>query len=101
MEKILDPEDDRTRLIRLASFGDEVDDFLRGNVGKYVLQCAQAEIDDAMKEFKTFDVSNVEGVRKLQNKIAVGESVRGWLIEAVGAGLQALDILENRRDGDE
>lgn len=101
MTKILDPESDRTRLIRAASFGDEVDDFLRGNVGKYVLQCAQADIDESMTAFKSCDVSDIEAVRKLQNKIAVSESIKSWLIEAVASGLQALDILENRRDGNE
>lgn len=87
-------QSERESLLRLADFGDEVDQFLKSRVGQYMLQMASVEVEQAVGKLKECDPEDAVEVRKWQGKIHVAESVQQWLIEAVAAGLQAMTRLE-------
>lgn len=83
-------------LYEVSVLGKQVHDFMKSDVGRYMLQRADFEVNDAFEKLKTCDAANVNEVRRLQNNIWVAESVKTWMAEAVGEGLRALDILEDR-----
>lgn len=87
-------QDEQVALLRLADFGDEVDQFLKSRVGQYVLQMAMLHSEEAIEELKKCDPEDAKKVRSLQNKIKVAEDIQQWLKEAVAKGLQAMDRLD-------
>ena len=80
----------------IANFGDEVDQFLKSQVGMYLLGRAERDAAEAMLLLKDCDPNDWKTVQKLQNSIKLAENVEDWLKEAVAAGLDALQILEER-----
>lgn len=82
-------------LYGIAQFGKQVEQFTSSDIGQYLLSRAMREYDDAVEEFRTVDVSNVEMVRSLQNKMVQSSKFMEWLQEAVREGLNALKIIEN------
>lgn len=89
-------EEETARLYRTAQFGKQVEIFLLSDVGKYLLQCADLEEENAVKQLKICDPYDPNAIQEVQNKIWRAESVRKWLEDAVLAGLQALEIIEDR-----
>ena len=90
----MDAQSERDMEMTRVDFGDEVEQFLKTRVGRYMLQMAQLNIDEAVEELKKCDAEDFKAVRKWQNKIQVAESIQQWLLEAVAAGLQALQRLD-------
>lgn len=82
-------------LYGIAQFGKQVEQFTSSDIGQYLLSRAMREYDDAVEEFRTVDVSKVEMVRSLQNKMVQSSKFMEWLQEAVREGLNALKIIEN------
>jgi hypothetical protein len=78
------------------NFGDEVDQFLKSRIGVYLIQLCNKDAVDAFEELKKCNAEDPKAIRALQNKIAIAEQFQDWLIEAVNAGLESLQILEDR-----
>jgi hypothetical protein len=76
-------------ILRVAVFGRQVEIFLESDIGQYLLQCAQKDIDEATESLKKVDPFRPEEILKIQHKLQVAESVIGWLSDAVQAGTQA------------
>jgi hypothetical protein len=88
----LDPEQPT---VRWAAFGRQVELFLEGDIGTFVLDRARVQIEDAMTELKRVDPFKPEEIIRLQNRVAVAESIVTWLGEAIAAGHSAIEELKN------
>ena len=82
--------------------GREVKEFLLTNVGKYIDGCTQQDIQSATDEMMAIDPYAYTSLAELQNKISsiklkalIGESLRGYMADAIVKGNQALHQLEN------
>lgn len=91
---MLDPEDPD---VRVAVFGKQVEDFLTGDVGDYLIKQAQYEITTATEKLVKTASWRRRRIQDLQNEIYRAESFKDWLGFAVQAGIQAT----NRIQGDE
>jgi hypothetical protein len=89
-------DEEEVVMIRRAVFGKQVESFMNSEIGRYMVARAIEQKQDAQNAFLKVDCSDAESVRKLQNEIFVAESIVGWLRDAVGDGVQALNILEDR-----
>lgn len=76
-----------------AIFGKEVEQFLEGPIGAYLLKCAKDEIESAVEDLKAADPFAPTLIAQIQMRIAVPERVLTWLGDAVRAGLQATEQL--------
>jgi hypothetical protein len=83
-------------MVNTAVFGKEVEIFFNTNLGAYLVQCADVEIEKGTSALKVVEPSDTEAVRKAQNQVRIGEMFKQWIEDAVRAGLQAQTILEDR-----
>lgn len=93
---MLDPNDPN---VRIAVFGQVVQDFLKSDVGDFLLRKAQEEANDAMDLLKKAPPEDALSIRELQNRIWRAESIMNWLGEAIETGLQAKEQLEEENHG--
>lgn len=77
-----------------AVFGRQVEMFLESDIGKYLTQCANADVLEATEKLKRVDPENPREIRELQFRIRVAESVIGWLVDAMRSGQQSKRALE-------
>lgn len=94
----LDPEDP---LVRTAVFGVEVQDFLRGPIGDFLLKRAEQRLDLLIGKLKNEDPSSSSKILALQAEIRHLEMFEGWLAEAVQAGLTAVAIIDGEIDAED
>lgn len=88
----MNPVDDPT--LERAVFGKEVENFLNTRIGKYLVQRAEEEAEEATERLKTTAAWRTRRIRELQNEIKVAESIQQWLADAVMDGIQATNLLE-------
>lgn len=79
----LDPNDDT---VRAAIFGAQVEQFLDGEIGQYLLQRAADEANEAMEQLSTADPEDPKKIREIQNRVKVADLVLSWLREAIVTG---------------
>lgn len=96
-ERQLDPNDER---VEIARFGREVEMFLEGTIGQFMLQRAVKVSEDATTELvKNAHTLDRDQIRNLQTLIAFGDSFKGWLTEAVESGHAAIELLKEDDHG--
>jgi len=78
-----------------AMIGRDAEEFLKSDIGNYLLGCADQEIDEAMHELKNVHPWRTRKIKELQNKIWRAESFKQWLAELIIRGQQALQNLES------
>ena len=83
--------DDETTWI--AAFGSEVDAWFRGNLGRYVLERAQAEVEEAQAALLDVDPTNTPQIEQLQRKAANARGAVLWLNDAIQDGETAFASL--------
>lgn len=88
---MIDPESPD---VRVAVLGRQVEMFLEGDVGTYIAQCCYTEVEEATEKLKRVDATDFKAVQELQNRIWRAESVMGWLGDAIRAGSQAKENLQ-------
>ena len=71
------------------AFGLDVQQFMGSNIGRYIQDRANADIEEALEALKTADPYDPKAISKLQNDIAVASNVLEWLGQAVTEGEQA------------
>jgi hypothetical protein len=89
---MLDPDQPT---VRWAAFGRQVELFLEGDIGSFLLARAERQIEEAAKDLKVADPYDYKAVQKAQNRIVVAESIIEWLGEAIAAGHSAIEELKN------
>ena len=87
----LDPEDPK---VRWATFGRQVEDFLTGDIGDYLLRLATAEEDEAMQILKTVSPWRKRRIQELQNQAWVAGKIQQWLGDAIASGHAAMEQIK-------
>lgn len=79
-----------------AMLGKDAEEFLNGDLGRYMLARAEEEERQALEELATVFPWNRWKIQRLQSKLWRARSFRNWLTEMVVTGRQALDQLDQR-----
>ena len=79
-------------------FGIEVEAFLQGPIGLYLVTRAEEEIAEALEALKNVDSEDPKLIRALQNQIFRCEAVQYWLAEAIQSGLNEQRELHEKGD---
>lgn len=95
---MLDPESPD---LRRAVFGRQVELFLQSEIGQYIQQCVDAEIQEATEKLCRVDPEDPKAIRTLQNKVAVAESIMGWLTDAIASGSQSHEALIGNQENED
>lgn len=74
----------------------EVENFLKSDLGKYLIARAEAKIEEALEKLKYISPDNTAGIRALQHDIHVAEDFQYWLAEAIQAGHNAAEAALNK-----
>ena len=74
--------------------GRDAEDFIQGDLGQYLIGCAEHEIKIATDALKKVHPWRTRRIRELQNEIWRAESFQSWLSELVIRGRQAVQQLE-------
>lgn len=93
---MLDPDDP---MVRMATYGKIVEDFLRGPIGTYFVERAKTEEEEALGKLKTVDADHSSLIRKYQQEAQVASKVIEWLADAIHQGHMALETLKEEEDG--
>lgn len=88
---MLNPDDP---MVRTATFGRIVQDFIDGPIGTYIQSRAQDEELEAVKQLITVDADDFRTIRKWQIQAQVAGKIIEWLMDAIQAGNNALDTLK-------
>lgn len=81
-----------------AALGRDSEDFLRSDLGKFIVGRCDAEIAEAQEALATVSPWRRNRIRQLQNDIYRAKSLKGWLVELVLAGRQAEAQLDGEHD---
>jgi hypothetical protein len=81
-------------LLRTAGLGMDIEAFLGGPVGTYLIRRSEDEIKEAVSDLCRADPDDAKGIRDLQNRIWRAEAFQQWLAEGVQEGYQAAKIYE-------
>ncbi len=85
-------------LLDVAVLGEQVDQFLKSDIGRYLMEQADAEEAAGISELRKVNCANAEEVRMAQFRAWRGGQIKLWLQNAVMAGLKAKMILEDRQE---
>jgi hypothetical protein len=66
-------------LMEKVAFGIEVEAFLRGPIGSYLVDRLRAEAAEALEQLKAVNPRETERIIELQLTIRRGENIEGWL----------------------
>ncbi len=80
-------------ILQKIDFGFQVEAFIQGEIGQYLIKRAEDAVADAVEELKVADPANPDGIRAIQMRIQVAERIQYWLAEAIQAGHAAQDEL--------
>ena len=87
----IDPDDPK---VGWAVFGKQVEDFLRSDIGDYLLQCAKRKELLAVEQLKRVSPWRRRRIQELQNEIRVAGDFQAWLGDAIAEGAEALEQLK-------
>jgi hypothetical protein len=93
----LDPNDPQ---VRTAVFGAEVQEFLHGEIGTFLIHQAERELAQAIEALKKIPPELSQSIAQLQNKIELLEGFEAWLGGAVQDGLNAIRAIDNEEEVD-
>jgi hypothetical protein len=88
--------DENDPKVRTAVFGRQVEDFLKSDIGDFLLQLAKHQEIEATEALVNADLSktNMQELISMQARVWQARSFQGWLGDAVRKGMQALEMLE-------
>jgi len=81
-------------LVKVAIIGKDAEEFLSSEIGRYMIECAATQVDDAVDKLKKANPLDSELIMDLQNQIYRAESFGGWLRDLVIAGNQAIQQID-------
>lgn len=94
----LDPNDP---LVRAAVFGEKVQEFLRSEIGDFLLKRVEAQLAVSIESLKSVDPGKTTQVVVLQERIRLLEGFESWLGDAVQEGLTAISVIEGEEDAED
>lgn len=90
--------DDKDLLYASAVLGEQIESFLRTDVGKYLHARSIRVYNAAVDEFKVCKPTDTSEIIRIQADMWKAEAFLGWLSQGVQEGLTALKILEGMDD---
>ena len=99
LEAVIEQMDLHTReLYAEAMLGDDAAEFFQSEIGRYVLERAREQTEDASAKLQDVDPTDAKTIRDLQNDIyRAGQAIK-WLNEMIIAGKEAMKQLEVSED---
>ncbi len=85
---------DARELFTAVEMGLDAQAFLESRLGKYLVQRAEDERDEAMDELKGADSDSPKLIRSLQNRIWRAEQFQYWIAELIQSGNLAEEQLK-------
>ena len=85
-------------LFDIAVLGEQVDQFFKSDIGKYLMDHAAEQEAQGLEELKKVKCTDSQAVWDAQCQVWIAEKFRLWLTDAVQAGLKAQMILEDREE---
>ena len=73
-----------------ATLGEQIKLFMQGDIGRYIIERAKADADEALSELANVDPEDPKAIREAQMKLRVVERVLSWLQDAITAGNNAM-----------
>ena len=95
MDAMTEPGND---LLTVVQLGVEAEQFKVSQLGRYLSQCADEEIENARDQLCEDDPVNTDLITKLQNKVFRASQVLCWIDEAVESGQHAASLLQQREE---
>jgi hypothetical protein len=86
--------DERDTLYAEAVLGRDAEEFLAGDLGRYMVGRAQMEEREAVEALARVWPWRRRRIEQLQNQLWRARSFKGWLAELVNSGKQAEEQLE-------
>ncbi|MGR9117432.1 MAG: hypothetical protein ACU85E_16915 [Gammaproteobacteria bacterium] len=77
------------QLIKEARLGIEAEAFLSTDLGRYLIARANEERIEALEQLAVVDPNDIKAIAKLQNKVAVADSIQTWIANAIQNGYYA------------
>ena len=88
-------------LYESAVLGKQIENFLAGDVGKYLHARATRVYNKAVDEFKKVGPTDVAEIMRIQSDMWKAEAFMGWLSQGIQEGLTSLGILQGLEDDPE
>lgn len=67
-----------SELHRAIDFGFQVEAFIQGEIGQYLVKRAEGEVAQAVEELKQVNPHEYQAIALIQNRIRVAESIQYW-----------------------
>lgn len=83
-------------ILQQIDLGFQVEAFLQSDIGRYLVQRAEAQVEEAVEKLKRCDPENSTQIRAIQHDIQVAEGIQYWLAEAIQSGLNAQQQLHDQ-----
>lgn len=80
---------ERQALLRAVKLQFDAEDFVRSDVGRYLVACSEAAKTAALDELVACDPTQPETIRKLQVDYRVASTWLDWVAQAITEGLAA------------
>jgi len=93
-----DNSDQTAVLVATAVLGQQIDSFLRSDVGKYLHARAKRVYNAAVEDFKRVAPTDSAKVMQIQSDMWKAEAFMGWMEQGIQEGLTSLGILEGLDD---
>ena len=83
-------------ILQQIDLGFQVEAFLQSDLGRYLVQRAEAQVEEAVELLKRCSPEDSAQIRAIQHTIQVAESIQYWLAEAIQSGLNAQQQLHDQ-----
>ena len=83
-------------ILQQIDLGFQVEAFLQSDLGRYLVQRAEAQVEEAVEQLKRCSPEDSGQIRAIQHTIQVAESIQYWLAEAIQSGLNAQQQLHDQ-----
>lgn len=80
-------------LFARATLGIEAEKFLGSRIGRFIIERAEEEIEQAYQKLAVVDPEDTGVIRDLQGQIAVARAIPNWVGLAIQDGIQAEAII--------
>lgn len=97
----MDNQEQIDALMQSAALGQQIESFLRSDVGRYLQTRANRVYNAAVEDFKRVDPNDTNKVRQIQVDMWKAEAFIGWLSQGIQEGLTSLGILQGIEDDPE
>jgi len=85
-------------LLKTAQLGIETEKFLLTDLGQHLQQQAETDLENGFRDFLIADPTDIKLMTTIQNKCLLAMKFKTWLDDAINAGQQAQQELQDHDD---